>query len=128
MSQALLRKLGARVRDLRTRHGLTQQALADRVGFRASYVSHIESGAKGATIETLAAIAAAFGVTLSELFLDVDQPIAKDFERLQTALAAQSPERQRILLRILEDAIALSALPGASGTPTPDEPGASDAP
>lgn len=126
MSHDLLRKLGARVRDLRTRHGLTQQALADRVGFRASYVSHIESGAKGATIDTLAAISAAFGVTLSELFLDVDQPIPREFDRLSTALAAQSPERQRILLRILEDAIALSALPDASGLPAGEPPEPSD--
>jgi len=109
MAEDLLRKLGLRVRELRTAHGLTQAALAERVGFRASYFSHIENGVKGATVETLAAIAAALGVTLSELFLDVDQPMPRDFDRLSTALSGQSPERQRLLLRILEDALRLSA-------------------
>ena len=105
----LLRTLGSRVRELRTHRELTQQELADRVGCRASYISHIENGLKGATVETLAAIAGALGVTLGELFLGVDQPVPEDFDRLATALAGQSPERQRILLRILEDALRLTA-------------------
>ena len=109
MPHDLLAKLGLRVRALRTLHGLTQEALAERVGFRASYVSQIESGAKGATLETLAAIAAALGMTLSELLLDVDQPLPDEFDRLSTALAGKSPERQRILLRILEEALRLGA-------------------
>jgi transcriptional regulator with XRE-family HTH domain len=109
MSDDLLRKLGLRVRELRTARRLTQGALAERVGFRASYFSHIENGVKGATVETLAAVAAALGVTLSELFVGVDQPMPRDFDRLSTALAGQSPERQRLLLRILEDALRLGA-------------------
>ena len=107
--EELLRKLGARIRALRTLHDLTQQELADRVGCRASYCSLIENGAKGATLDTLAAIASAFDITLSELFLDVDQPIPKDFDRLAMALAGQSLERQRILLGILADALRLAA-------------------
>lgn len=109
MPQDVLRKLGLRVRELRTLHGLTQETLAERVGFRASYVSQIENGSKGATLETLAAIARALGMTLSELFLDVDQPLPNELARLSTALAGQSPERQRTLLRILEEALRLGA-------------------
>lgn len=112
MPEDLLRKLGGRVRELRVSQGLTQGALAERVGFKASYFSHIENGVKGATVETLAAVAAALGVTLSELFLDVDQAMPRDFARLSTALAGQSPERQRLLLRILEDALRLGQRDG----------------
>jgi transcriptional regulator with XRE-family HTH domain len=108
MSHDVVHKLGLRVRALRTLHGLTQEALAERVGFQASYFSQIESGARRATLDTLAAIAAALGVTLSELFLDVDQPRPRELARLSTALAGQSPERQRTLLRILEEALRLS--------------------
>jgi transcriptional regulator with XRE-family HTH domain len=107
MPPDVLHKLGLRVRELRTSRGLTQEALAERVGFRASYFSQIENGAKGATLETLAAIAAALGITLSELFLGVDQPLPRELDRLSTALAGQSPERQRTLLRILEEALRL---------------------
>ena len=109
MPHDLLHKLGLRVRALRTLHSLTQEALAERVGFRAAYVSQIENGAKGATLETLAGIAAALGMTLSELFLDVDQPLPEELDRLSTALAGQSLERQRTLLRILEEALRLGA-------------------
>ncbi len=109
MSNDLLAKLGLRVRELRTSRGLTQAALAAQVGFRASYFSHIENGVKGATVETLAAVAAALGITLSELFVGVDQPMPDDVDRLSTALAGQSPARQRILLRILADALRLAA-------------------
>ncbi len=109
MPHDVLHKLGLRVRALRTLHGLTQEALAERVGFRAAYVSQIENGAKGATLETLAGIAAALGMTLSELFLDVDQPLPEELDRLSAALAGQSPQRQRTLLRILEEALRLGA-------------------
>jgi transcriptional regulator with XRE-family HTH domain len=109
MSHDLLRKLGLRIREIRTQHGMTQQQLAERVGFRSSYFSHIENGAKGTTLETLAAIAAALGMTLSELVLGIDQPIPQDFDRLSIALAGQSVERQRILLGILEGALRLAA-------------------
>ncbi len=109
MPHDVLHKLGLRVRALRTSHGLTQEALAERMGFRAAYISQIENGAKGATLETLAGIAAALGMTLSELFLDVDQPLPEEFDRLSTALAGQSLERQRTLLRILEEALRLGA-------------------
>jgi transcriptional regulator with XRE-family HTH domain len=111
MPDDLLAKLGIRVRELRTARGLTQAALAERAGFRSSYFSHLENGLKGASIETLAAIAAALGVTLSELFVGVDQPAPSDFDRLATALAGQSPARQRIVLGILADALRLAAEP-----------------
>jgi transcriptional regulator with XRE-family HTH domain len=86
---------------------MTQQELADRIGFHASYFSGIENGLKAPTVETLAQIAGAFGITLSELFLGIDQPRPADFARLATALAGQSAERQQILLRILEHSLQL---------------------
>ena len=108
MSDDLLRKLGLRVRELRTSHGLTQAALAARVGCQASYFSHIENGVKAATVEILAAVACALGITLSELFVGVDRPLPDDFDHLAAALAGQSPARQRLLLELLERAIRLA--------------------
>lgn len=108
MSNDVLGKLGQRIREIRTLRGMTQGELAERVGFRASYFSQIENGGKGATLDTLAAVAAALGMTLSELVLGVDQPVPRDFERLASALAGQSPARQRLLLGILESALQLT--------------------
>jgi transcriptional regulator with XRE-family HTH domain len=108
MATDLLRKLGLRIREVRTEHGLTQGELAERVGFRSSYISQVENGGKGTTLDTLAAIAAVLGMTLSELMLGIDHPVPDGFERLSIALAGQSPARQQILLRILADALRLA--------------------
>lgn len=110
MDRELNRQLGLRVRLLRDRVGLTQEALAQKVGITWHFVSSIERGAKGATLETLAAIAAALDVTLSELFLDVDQPLPRELKRITAALAGLSPEMQRAVLRIVEDALHLTTL------------------
>lgn len=108
---AFTRKLGARIKALRDARGLTQQELAEKVGFGLDYTSSIERGRKGATIATLAKFAAALGVTLSELFLGVDKPLPKEMKRLETALAGKSPDAQQKILRILADALNLAKEP-----------------
>lgn len=63
----VVKRLGARIRDLRSRADLTQEGLAERAGITWHFVSAIECGTKGATVETLAALAGALGISLSEL-------------------------------------------------------------
>jgi transcriptional regulator with XRE-family HTH domain len=104
----VLRRLGTRVRELREARGLTQEALGERAGISWHYVSSIERARKGATTETLAALAAALDLTLSELFLGVDRPLPREAKRLATLLAGNSPETQRRVLRIVEEAIQLA--------------------
>lgn len=104
----VVKRLGARIRDLRGRADLTQEGLAERAGITWHFVSAIERGTKGATVETLAAVAAALGISLSELFLDVDRSLPRDVERLQTALAGKPLETQRGILRIVDEAMALA--------------------
>ena len=62
-----LQLLGHTIRDLRKRQGLTQRALATRVGLTRTYVSAIEQGQRNVTIWTLLLIAAALQVPLSTL-------------------------------------------------------------
>ncbi|HWT92526.1 MAG TPA: helix-turn-helix transcriptional regulator [Solirubrobacteraceae bacterium] len=60
--------LGRAVRELRVARGLNQRELGERVGHnQRSYIGHVEQGRRNATYETLSAIAAALGVSLSEL-------------------------------------------------------------
>lgn len=111
MSADVLGRLGRRVRDLRARVDLTQEQLAESAGITWHYVSAIERGKKAATLETLAALAGALDVTLSELLLDVDRPMARDARRLTQALAGQPPEVQRTILKIVEEALRLTSPP-----------------
>jgi transcriptional regulator with XRE-family HTH domain len=100
-------RLGDRVRQLRAMRRLTQEELAERAGITWHFVSGIERGVKGATLDTLLAIAGALDVTLSELFLDVDRPLPVHTDRLTTLLAGSSRERQLAVLRFVEEALRL---------------------
>lgn len=59
--------LGRAIRVLRTRAGLTQVQLAERVGIDKPYVSRIENGHLDIRWSTLTALLEATGATLGEL-------------------------------------------------------------
>ncbi|WP_067668993.1 helix-turn-helix domain-containing protein [Nocardia miyunensis] len=61
-------ELGAAVRDLRERTGLTQVELADRAGLKQPAVARLEAGGTMPTIPVLERIAEALGVRLSVEF------------------------------------------------------------
>jgi len=67
--RAILRRLGARVRDLRRKRGLTQQALARALRLSVAYVSLIERGGRNPPVTTVVAVARALGVA-PRLLLD----------------------------------------------------------
>jgi transcriptional regulator with XRE-family HTH domain len=52
---------GARLRELRTAAGWTQQELADRAGITLGAVRHLEQGLRGPTWETVLSLAGALG-------------------------------------------------------------------
>jgi transcriptional regulator with XRE-family HTH domain len=59
--------LGRRVRELRLAKGLTQWHMAER-GFSYKYYQKIEAGRVNLTLKSLAKLAAALGVEVSDLF------------------------------------------------------------
>jgi transcriptional regulator with XRE-family HTH domain len=108
MALDLLERLGRRLRDLRKECDLTQEELAERAEISWHFLSSIERGQKGATVETLLALAKALDMSLSELFLDVDRGAPKEAKRLGSVLAGRSPEAQRTILAIVEQALRLA--------------------
>lgn len=64
-------ELAERVRTLRTRRGLTQEAFATRSGISVSFVSLLERGIRSPSYDTLVRIAQALEVPLAELFRQV---------------------------------------------------------
>jgi transcriptional regulator with XRE-family HTH domain len=59
---------GRRLRDLRQRVGMTQQALAHAVGIDRSFISGVETGRHSIAVDRAYQIAAALGVSINELF------------------------------------------------------------
>ena len=67
-SHPFLKKLGARIRRLRERKGLSQEALADLAHLDRSYMSGIERGIRNFSVLNVAKIARALGVSICALF------------------------------------------------------------
>jgi DNA-binding XRE family transcriptional regulator len=64
-------RFGARLRDLRRSHRLTQLDMAVAFGIDRSYISDVECGKKGISLATLEIIALGFSMKLSDLFEDL---------------------------------------------------------
>lgn len=63
----LLHAFGEHLRALRKQRGLSQQALADEADISWPTVQRVEAGRQSATLEVLAALAHALGLSLTEL-------------------------------------------------------------
>ncbi len=64
----LQKQFGQRVRDLRKERGLALEELADRASLHWTYVGQVERGVRNPTLKNIAALAAALGVPIADLF------------------------------------------------------------
>lgn len=65
-----LRAFGARVRELRERGGLSQEALAHRAALHRTYIGSVERGERNISLANIHALADALGVDVRQLFGD----------------------------------------------------------
>jgi len=65
----ILKGIGSRIQSIRTKLGITQDELGEKVGLNPKYISAIECGQRNITIKTLEKIANGLGVELFELLL-----------------------------------------------------------
>ncbi len=63
-------RLGKRIRTLRKAKGLTQEGLGERANLNYKYIGEIERGEVNSSVETLAAMANALDISISQLFED----------------------------------------------------------
>ena len=68
----LLRRLGQRIRDLRSQRGWSQEEFADVCRVHRTYMGHLERGEKNVSITSVVRVSAALSINLSELFAGVD--------------------------------------------------------
>jgi transcriptional regulator with XRE-family HTH domain len=69
-NSSLLRRIGTRLRKIRTGRRLSQEAVAHLAGLDRSYVSGLERGEFNVSVLKLAKVARVLGVPLSALFND----------------------------------------------------------
>lgn len=67
-SSSIRTRFGAQLRRLRTDQGLSQEAFADRAYLHRTYLGGVERGERNVSLDNIAKIAIALGVSLSELF------------------------------------------------------------
>ena len=72
----LHRAIGKRIQELRSgRPGMSQEKLAALAGVHRTYVGKLERGESAATVDGIATLCGAMGVTLAEFFQPFDQTI-----------------------------------------------------
>jgi len=68
--------LGRRIQSLRQGKKLSQEQLAESAGLSLKHLGELERGRGNPTLASLESLAAAFGISLSELFdFDHEQPV-----------------------------------------------------
>jgi transcriptional regulator with XRE-family HTH domain len=65
---AVLKRVGNRVRELRTERGWSQTYLSVHTGMSKTYISNVETGQKEPCLLTLEVFAQSFGMSLGEFF------------------------------------------------------------
>lgn len=68
VAKKLPEQFGGRVRELRARKGVSQEALADLAGLHRTYLGGIERGERNPSLVNIGRIADALGVPILELF------------------------------------------------------------
>jgi transcriptional regulator with XRE-family HTH domain len=61
--------IGQRIKDIRMKKQMTQAALAEKIDMSATYMSHIETGKKRASFESLLLITNALEITMDHLII-----------------------------------------------------------
>ena len=68
MKREILIKFGQKVREERTKLGLSQEKLAARAGVHRTYIEMIERAEKNITLENIGKIARALKISIADLF------------------------------------------------------------
>ena len=72
-NNTLLESIGKKIKSLRADTGLSQEKFALKINMDRTYYASIEVGKRNISILNLEKIASGFGITLSQLFEDVQQ-------------------------------------------------------
>ena len=94
--------LGRRIGEIRRRRGLSQMALAEQIEKAPTFISSIETGQRGMSIETFVSIANALNVSADALLIDSIENTERISNSFFVAAALDCNEfERRVLLDLL---------------------------
>lgn len=70
-----LKALGRRIRELRAEQGYSQEGFADKCGVHRTFMGTVERGESNLSFQNTMKVAATLGITLSELFSDLEKSV-----------------------------------------------------
>jgi len=89
----ILRALGKRIRELRSKQGYSQEGFADKCGVHRTFMGTIERGESNLSLLNIAKVASALDITLSTLFLEAEVE-AQILGAQPTGTAASKPKKR----------------------------------
>lgn len=98
-------EIGMRIQTSRERAGLTQEQLAERIDRSAQFISTIERGVAGPSLETIISLCGVLNVSCDWILRGREVTPSTDY--IAAKLAAFSPEQLVIINRIADNLLEL---------------------
>lgn len=98
-------EIGARIKQTRTQRKITQEQLAEMIDVTVQYISDLERGVTGCSVETIVKLCQVLGVSSDFLLLG---KCSSPDPQLEQKLAEIPPEQKAAVLEILEKVLTLS--------------------
>lgn len=100
----IAKQLGQRIRELRNEQHMSQEELSFKAGISPAHLGQIERALKNPTVDTVAKIAVALGIPISDLF--TMEPVSvvpqnTTIGKIHAQLLSMSEEEQKDILRII---------------------------
>lgn len=99
----LTQTIGQCLRHCRQEKGYSQEILAELAGLHPTYIGQVERGEKNITVDSLAKITGALGISMAQVLAGAEEPPAEPGypRKAYDLLSGCSPERQAALYQIL---------------------------
>ena len=97
------RQIGYRIKEVREQNHVSQAQLAEMTDLSVSYISHIETGRKKPSLESLVRIASALGITLDRILLGNQVADLKDYlPEIRNLMKDCSPYEKAVILDMVK--------------------------
>ena len=94
--------IGKRIRAIRTRKGLSQSKLSELIDTTPTYMSYVENGQKGLSLETFIRLANALNSTADEILIDcLENTVKASNHEFATVIADCTEYEKRVLLDVI---------------------------
>lgn len=94
--------LGNRVKELRKKHNMTQQELAEAISMRQESVARIEKGKHQPSYDAILKICDAFGISLPEFFSPGTEKFPPDLKQWLELGKQLTPEQRELLMKTIQ--------------------------